>query len=1007
MSFLVVSGGGQSGVVGQALASPLVIKATDSKGKALRHVLVAFSVTSGGGSASPATATTNNQGLAQTSWTLGTSTATAQRLEARAVSNGQVFGSFTATALPEPAAAITKIAGDSQSAPVRTTVPVAPAVLITDRYGNPVPGVSVAFAVQAGGGSVTASPAVSGANGIATVGSWRLGSAVGTNHMAASFNGTNVVDFVATALLGTGARISVAAGLSQRTKVNVAVPIAPAVRITDASGNPLEGVRPIWGVVQGGGSFATGDTISGPDGVARLASWTPCCATGLYIIQATVPGIVDTVKFFAVADPTAPATISIFAGNGQTAVTNTDVAQPPIVMVKDTFNNGVPLVPVTFTVTAGGGSITGQNPTATDFNAVARLVSWTMGPEPGTNTLTVVAEGVATPATITATATAPVVDAARSTMVITPDTITVSTGAEIATITVTARDAAGMPVGGAQVVFSVNGAAVLAPSVTTTNTQGVATATITSSVAGLKFLSARMNGTSTGLRVLRVLPGPPVAIAVHAGDHQAASAGTPVAIRPEVVVSDTFGNGVNHVAVQFAVASGGGSIGGPSTVSTTGFGRAAIGSWTLGPTAGPNTLTATLIGTALTTTFTATALQQAASIEVYAGDGQSAAPRTAVAVQPAVLARDASGNPMSGAVVDFAVAPGSGFLDGPASKTTSLDGTARVDAWTLGDYETNRLTARVRGTELSVTFTATGAGSQWDRLADLPTPRLALGAANVNGVVYAVGGLFDGYVANLDAYDPATNTWMPRAPLPAARGEIGVGVVDGVLYAVGGNTGSGYDPTAILATVEAYDPATNTWTPRASMPTPRAGLAVVVADGILYAISGYACQPPAGQPCVASSPLAAVATVEAYDPATNSWTTKASLPTPRAYPAAAAIDGVIYAIGGQANDFPFWLTTVEAYNPSTDTWTVRAPLPTGRVGLGVEVVNGVLYAIGGYGGGLYENRAVEAYDAVSNTWTVLPPMVVGRWYLATTVLNGFIYVIGGNGAVELVETFRP
>jgi N-acetylneuraminic acid mutarotase len=243
--------------------------------------------------------------------------------------------------------------------------------------------------------------------------------------------------------------------------------------------------------------------------------------------------------------------------------------------------------------------------------------------------------------------------------------------------------------------------------------------------------------------------------------------------------------------------------------------------------------------------------------------------------------------------------------------------------------------------------------------------------------------------------------------MPTVRGEIGVGVVDGVLYAVGGNSGSGYDPTTILATVEAYDPATNAWTTRAPLPTPRAGLAVVVVDGILYAIGGLACQPPAGQPCVGGSPLAAVATVEAYAPATNSWTTRASLPTPRVYLAAAAIDGAIYAIGGQANDFPFRLTTVEAYNPSTDTWTARAPMPTGRFGLGVDVVNGVLYALSGEAGSFFEARAVEAYNPVSDVWTSLPLAPVGRRHLATTVLNGVIYLIGGDGGVELVETFRP
>ena len=84
------------------------------------------------------------------------------------------------------------------------------------------------------------------------------------------------------------------------------------------------------------------------------------------------------------------------------------------------------------------------------------------------------------------------------------------------------------------------------------------------------------------------------------------------------------------------------------------------------------------------------------------------------------------------------------------------------------------------------------------------------------------------------------------AAMPTARNPA-VGVVNGIVYAVGGWGASNY-----LATVEAYDPATNTWTTKASMPTPRFGLAVGVVNGILYAVGGY----------VANS----LATLEVYQP---------------------------------------------------------------------------------------------------------------------------------------------
>jgi hypothetical protein len=90
-----------------------------------------------------------------------------------------------------------------------------------------------------------------------------------------------------------------------------------------------------------------------------------------------------------------------------------------------------------------------------------------------------------------------------------------------------------------------------------------------------------------------------------------------------------------------------------------------------------------------------------------------------------------------------------------------------------------------------------------------------------------------------------------------------VGVVGGVLYAVGGNNGD----NSGLTTVEAYDPTSDTWTSKASMPTSRYALGVAVVNGILYAVGGH------------NTNIGSLATVEAYDPVSDTWTSKASMPT--------------------------------------------------------------------------------------------------------------------------------
>ena len=107
------------------------------------------------------------------------------------------------------------------------------------------------------------------------------------------------------------------------------------------------------------------------------------------------------------------------------------------------------------------------------------------------------------------------------------------------------------------------------------------------------------------------------------------------------------------------------------------------------------------------------------------------------------------------------------------------------------------------------------------------------------------------------------------------------------------------------------------WATVASMPTPRSGLAAVTGpDGRIYAIGGLD---------ILRSPEP-LATVEAYMVATNTWTTVASLPTPRQLLAAAVgPDGRIYALGGaDAAGNP--LHTVEAYSIITNTWAAALPL---------------------------------------------------------------------------------
>lgn len=225
----------------------------------------------------------------------------------------------------------------------------------------------------------------------------------------------------------------------------------------------------------------------------------------------------------------------------------------------------------------------------------------------------------------------------------------------------------------------------------------------------------------------------------------------------------------------------------------------------------------------------------------------------------------------------------------------------------------------------------------------------------------------------------ASSAWTTKTPMPTARSGLAVGVVN-----VNGKdilyAVGGNNGATDLATVEAYDPGTNKWTTKTPMPTARSGLAIGVVNGILYAFGG-------------SNGGTALTTVEAYDTVADSWTTKASMSTARYGLGVGVVNGQIYTVGGFIA--PDQSSPVEAYDPLADGWVPRASMPFGRMLLGVGVVNNILYGVGGSTDGSNNLPTVEAYDYVSDTWTTETPMSIPRGGLAVGVNDGILYAVGG------------
>ncbi len=246
------------------------------------------------------------------------------------------FLTLTGSAFAGAASQIAVNAGNNQTVPANTAVPVLPSVLVTDSGGQPVAGVSVMFAVSSGGGTITgAGPVLTDASGIAMVGSWTLGVAPGSNSIMATSTGLtgSPVLFTATGT-GTAATIQIYLGNNQTAPSGAPVAFPPCVIVKDSGGTAVANVPVTFAVTGGGGSVSDPQAVSNAGGIAIVGSWTLGTTPGTNTLTATSPGLTGSpVLFTATAtSPLAfisgPVATPSFANVGQvvtfTVVSNVD-----------------------------------------------------------------------------------------------------------------------------------------------------------------------------------------------------------------------------------------------------------------------------------------------------------------------------------------------------------------------------------------------------------------------------------------------------------------------------------------------------------------------------------------------------------------------------------------------------------------------------------------------------------------------------------------------------------
>ena len=238
-----ISNDNQSGFAGEALANPFIVEIRDQFDDPLEGVTVAFAVSAGDGALSPATATTDANGQAESTLTLGNAPGgNTVMVSVEGIAEIVTFNAEASIPQSEPTTLLI-VSGDNQTGLTGETLMNPFVVEVRDQNGDPMEGVTVSFAVSAGGGSLSETSVETDANGLAQS-TLTLGSDPGTNTVDVSVEGiTETATFNAVAEL-LEFDLSLPSGISL-----IHVPLR--VRTVDGMAGAIESVADLYNALGG------------------------------------------------------------------------------------------------------------------------------------------------------------------------------------------------------------------------------------------------------------------------------------------------------------------------------------------------------------------------------------------------------------------------------------------------------------------------------------------------------------------------------------------------------------------------------------------------------------------------------------------------------------------------------------------------------------------------------------------------------------------------------------
>ena len=300
-----ISGDEQSGPAGEPLSAPFVVSVLDQNRNVYPGAPVRFEVAEGQGTLSVEATVTDSTGHAATVLTLGQKPGI-HTVEATVA--GLLPVTFTARGIGIPQT-LAKVSGHEQQGLAAGALAQPFVVMVQDQYGNPLAGVTVTFAVTAGGGTLSATTAATDETGRAAI-ALTLGPDPGRNTVVARVPELKPVIFSATGRT-IPTTLATVSGDGQQGAAGSVLADPFVVEVRDQNNAPLEGAEVIFAVTAGGGTLSP-DTAT-TDGNGRAST------------TLTLGGDLETVTVVATVAELEPVTFTAstkatpdFDGDGET-----------------------------------------------------------------------------------------------------------------------------------------------------------------------------------------------------------------------------------------------------------------------------------------------------------------------------------------------------------------------------------------------------------------------------------------------------------------------------------------------------------------------------------------------------------------------------------------------------------------------------------------------------------------------------------------------------------------